>query len=89
MPDILRPVAARLAGIVVGALAAWLATKFGLMLSEQSKQALANGIIELIAIFLGAYALTHKAVSVKTNPADAATPTLADHGKVEQERLKQ
>lgn len=89
MPDVLRPIAARLAGIIVGALAAWLASKFGLVLSADDRQALVDGIIALLAIFVGAYALTHKAVSVKTNPADAASPTLAKHGEAEQARLKQ
>jgi len=83
MPDSLRPILARLIAILVAALATWLSQKFGVKLTDQDQQQL----VELV-IFMLVYALTHKGISSKTNPADAATTALAQQGKAEQRALK-
>jgi uncharacterized membrane protein len=89
MPYILRPIIARVVGIIVAALVTWLSTKFGITVSDDDKQKLADGIITLVTIFATTYVVTHQTVSVKTNPSDSASPRLAEHGQAEQARLKQ
>ncbi len=90
MPTFLRPIAARLAGVVVALLATWLASKFGVIIPEDTKGQITESTVVLImAVFTTIYALVHKAVSVKTNPADAASPSMAQEGKAEQKAMDQ
>jgi len=89
MPDWLRPVAPRIAGAIVAALVTWLAAKFGIIVPDEDKARLTDGIaILLMLIFTLVYALSHKAFSIKANPADAATSTLAAKGKADQHSLE-
>jgi hypothetical protein len=82
MPDFLRPVVARIAGALVAALVTWLASKYGVVIPEEAKGQLTEGTVAaMMTLFTVVYALVHKAVSVKTNPADAASPSLAEEGK--------
>ena len=89
MPDWLRPIVPRIAGAAVAAIVTWLAAHFGIIVPEEDKAKLTEGVtILLMLIFTVVYALTHKLVSVKANPADAATSTLAVKGKSDQHALE-
>lgn len=89
MPDFLRPVLARIAGALVGAVVTWLAAHFGIVVPEGAQVNLSeSAVIIMMTLFSIVYALVHKAISAKTNPADAATPTLADKGKTDQRVLE-
>lgn len=89
IPDWLRPVLPRVAGAIVAALVTWLAAHFGIVVPEEDKAKLTEGIVILLMlIFSLIYSLTHKLVSIKANPADAASPTLARAGKAEQHHLE-
>lgn len=79
IPDSIRPLLARLVGILVAYLAVWLAAHFNVVLSEDDKAKLTEGLVVLLI-----YSITHRLVSKKTNPADAATEKLAHKGKVSQ-----
>lgn len=88
MPDFLRPVVARLAGALVAALVTWLAGKYGIVIPEEAKGQLTEGTVAImLALFTAVYALVHRYVSMKTNPTDAATPSMAAEGKIEQKNL--
>jgi hypothetical protein len=85
MPDWIRPFAPRVAGAIVAAIVTWLAAKFGIIVPDEDKARLTDGIaILLMLIFTLVYALSHKMFSIKANPADAATSTLAAKGKTDQ-----
>lgn len=88
MIDFIRPILARVLGAWIAAACLWLAVHYNITIApdEQSKVVEA-GIIVLLAIFNTLYALIHRAISVKTNPSDAATPSLAAKGKSEQRTL--
>lgn len=89
IPDWLRPVAPRVAGALVAALVTWLAAHFGIIVPEEDKAKITEGVtILLMLIFTVVYALSHKLFSIKANPADAATSTLAAKGKVDQHSLE-
>lgn len=89
MPDWLRPIAPRVAGVAVAGLVTWLATHFGIIIPDEDKTKLTEGVtILLMVIFTLVYAMVHKAVSIKANPADAATSTLAMKGKADQHSLE-
>lgn len=88
MIDLLRPIFARIIGAIIGALAAWLAGRFGIVVPEETKGQLTQGAVALMLLVFGVvYSLVHKGVSVKTNPADAASPGLALKGKTDQHSL--
>lgn len=83
IPDSLRPFIARIAGIIVASLAVWLAAHFNIVLSENDKAKLTEGMVILTITVWGLiYAVTHRLTSKKSNPADAATTKLAHKGKV-------
>lgn len=88
MSDFLRPILARVLGAWIAAGCLWLAVHYNITIApdEQSK-VIEGGIIVLLAIFNTLYALIHKAISTKTNPADAASVPLAVKGKSEQRTL--
>lgn len=90
MPDILKVILARLIGAAVAGVATWLFAKYGILIPDEQKAQLTEAIVAaMMTIFTVVYAVVHKLASVKLNPADAATPTLAKHGEAEQARLKQ
>lgn len=85
MVDALRPILARLIGSLVAALATWLATRWGIQLDEGARGQLTAGLLSVaLGVFGVVYSLVHRAVSTRVNPADAATPALAEKGKQEQ-----
>lgn len=85
IPDWLRPVLPRVAGAVVAALATWLAARFGIVIPQEDRAKLSEDlVVVMMLIFSVVYALTHKLVSMKANPADAASPKLAAAGKIQQ-----
>lgn len=88
--ELFRPVLGRIVGSLVAALATWLEARFGWKLDPASQAQLSAGIlVTLMTTFSIVYALVHKAVSAKVNPADAATPAMAEAGKTEARALKQ
>lgn len=83
----LRPIAARLAAAVVGALVSWLTVK-GIDVPADTQQAWIEATVGLMLLVFGiVYALAHKLINRKLNPADAATPGLAKIGKMEQRAI--
>lgn len=81
MVDFIRPVLARIVGAVVAGVLTWLATKFGVVIpKETAGQLTENLVAAMLVMFSIIYALVHRAVSVKTNPTDAAQPDLARRG---------
>lgn len=85
--DFLRPILGRLIGSVVGAGAGWVASKWGTVVDANGVQQVTDaGVTLALGAFGIVYALVHKAVSAKINPADAATPKLVAEGKVDQKR---
>lgn len=83
--DFLRPILGRLIGSAVGAGAGYLASRFGTVVGADGVQQVTDaGVTLALGAFGVVYSLVHKAVSAKVNPADAATPKLAEKGKVEQ-----
>lgn len=87
MFEYLRPVLGRVIASIIASVAAWLTGKYGFDLDETAQRQITDGVLAaLLAVWGVVYALTHKAVSAKTNPADAATPKLAEQGKLDQRR---
>lgn len=85
--NFLRPVIARLAASVIGALVAWLAMK-GIDVPAETQQAWIEATVGLALLVFGiVYALVHKAISTKTNPTDAAAPSAVVAGREEQVSL--
>ena len=83
MPDELRPVIARLVGAVMPLLLLWVSHLLKIELPAGTTQ----GVVETSTVLL-IYLLTHRAVSAKTNPGDAATRRLAHVEKQENRQLK-
>jgi len=79
LPDWIRPVMARLVASAVAAGVAYLARKgIDIGLGEPGQAQLSEGVTSiLLGIGLAVYSLVHRAVSAKTNPTDAAAPTIA------------
>ena len=78
IPDWIRPVLSRVVGLVVASLVTWLATKYGIVVPESAKTQLTEtGVVALMAVFGTVYALVHRGVSIRTNPTDAAKPSVA------------
>ena len=74
MPDTIRPALARIIGAAAAAVAVWIMKHFGHDLSPDLQSAFGDiGVFVVFAV----YASVHKAVSVRTNPTDAASPALA------------
>lgn len=85
MPEAWRPIIGRLVAALVGSVAAWIEGRWGFKLDEDSRITLVNFIV-MLGTWGVTYALTHKAVNAKVNPADASTSKLAEQGKVDQRR---
>lgn len=78
MVDFLRPILARLVGSFVGALAVWFASKYGIIIPDEVKGELTQNAVALMLLVFGiVYSLVHRAVSVKVNPTDTASPAIA------------
>lgn len=84
MLDLFRPIAARVVGSLVGSVATWLAIKWGVQLDDGARGQLTDGIVSVgLAVFGVVYSLVHRTVSLKLNPVDAASPSLAQKSKQE------
>jgi hypothetical protein len=79
---LIRVLAPRLLGGVASAAAGWVFTK-----SHGAVQLDPTQMVELGTTMILTYGLSHTAVAAKINPAAAATPTLAEVGKVEQKEI--
>lgn len=76
MPDWIRPILGRIVGSMVAAAATWAASKWGVIIPDEAKgQLTQNAVTVMLFVFTTVYALTHKAVSIKTNPTDSAKPS--------------
>lgn len=74
--DWLKPYIARVAASLVAGLAAWLASKYGIVVPEEAKGQLTQAAVAVMMVVWGiVYAITHKVVNTKVNPTDAAKPT--------------
>lgn len=79
MPEFIRPVIARVAGWIIATLVTWLASRYGIIVPQETVDKLtAYGVIALMSMFTAIYALVHRAVSIKSNPTDAASPRLSE-----------
>ena len=88
MTDAIRPYLARIVGSVVGAVAVWLAGKYGVKLTGQTQAQLTDTSVSMLMLVFGiVYSVVHKATSSATNPADAATVALSAKGKADQHQL--
>lgn len=79
MPAFLRPIFSRIIGALVGGFAAYLAGK-GFTIDQQTIDA---SVTVLMTIFTIVYSLVHRAVDVKVNPKDIASPSKAAASKAE------
>lgn len=78
IPDKLRPVLARVIGVIVASAATALFRHLGHELTDDQKQTVSDlGVALILGVWGLVYAGVHKAVSVKTNPTDAAAPKIA------------
>jgi hypothetical protein len=79
LPDSIRPYFSKVVASIIILALVWLGVKFNIaILSDPKVQA---EIVLVVLTWLG-LATTHTAVSAKTNPGNAATPTLAGESKV-------
>lgn len=88
MPNTLRPILSRIAGLLVGTLCTWLLIRFKLDVPEEIKTLWT----ELLgALFVGGltYLATHFGIAIKVNPDDAASPHAAALGKAKQRQRKE
>lgn len=84
----LRPIIARLAAALIASLVAWLAAQ-GIDVPAETQTQLIEGTVGLMLLVFGVvYALVHKLVNRKVNPADAAAPVLAKAGQRQKAYLK-
>jgi hypothetical protein len=84
MPTFLRPLLSRLVASIVGALVAWLTTKYGISLDEETIQGL---IATMLGVFGVIYTIVHRLIDKKINPVDAASaPRAAASVAVEKSR---
>lgn len=76
LPDILRPVFSRVIAGAVASLAAYLQTKYEVVIDPDTK---ANLVVGALATFSVIYPIGHRLIDGlgKVNPGDAASKTLA------------
>jgi hypothetical protein len=79
IPDWIRPVWSRIVAAAVAAGVAYLTRKgIDLGLGDQAQTQLSEGLASvLLGVLLAVYSLAHRAISAKTNPTDAASPSIA------------
>jgi sulfite exporter TauE/SafE len=80
----LRVIVARLAGVLAGAIASYLASR-GINVASQD---ISTVIIELTSVFLTIYGLVHTATNARINPTAAASPTIAQEVHLELKSAK-
>jgi hypothetical protein len=69
----MRAIISRIAAVVVGALVVWLADAAGVHVSPEATAALTEGLTMLgIGLWMAAYAVAHKLIDRRINPADVA-----------------
>ena len=79
IPGSIRPVLARVvAALVAAGIAALARHGLELQLDESTRGTLTDlGVALILGVWGVVYAAVHKAISVKTNPTDAASPKIA------------
>lgn len=88
MPTWMRPLLPGVLGALVGAAAAWLASK-GIDLDKDTQaQIVEYLVLVILPVFGGVAATTHKIAAKKFNPGDAATTELVEEHKIEQKQLE-
>lgn len=85
IPDSLRPFLSRIIAGLVGTLAAYLETKFQIIVNPDTKAALVSGALGVFSII---YPITHRLLDKKINPGDAASSHLAVAEKVQVAEMK-
>lgn len=87
--DSLRPFLSRVIAALVSTLATWLLVHYGIDLDDATRHQLVDAIVGIIIpTFTVAYALAHKTLDKKLNPADSASKHLAVEGKAESTAIK-
>ena len=85
--DVLRPWLARVAAVLVSGFAGWLYTRFQID-TPANVQSILTTTVEVVAVMLGTYVITHISASKKINPEDAASTGAAKVGKAKQRQRK-
>lgn len=85
--DSLRPFLPRIIGNLVGAVCAWLFTKYGLKVSPETQQ-LVGEILLAVLTAMTVRDVTHRVASKRMNPTDAASKHLAVAGKEHREAIR-
>jgi hypothetical protein len=75
MPAILRPYLARLLAAWIAAASGWVASTVGVEISPDEQMAIFNAAL---GVGLTVYAVAHRLIDSRLNPADAASPTVAE-----------
>jgi hypothetical protein len=75
MPAIFRPYVARVLSAWIAAASGWAASVIGVEVSADEQALIFNAAM---GIGLTVYAVAHRLIDSKLNPADAASPSVAD-----------
>ena len=86
MMDFLRPYLSRILSAALAAGIGALVTKLGIDTTSVDQAQLAGALGTFLSLVI--YALGHKAIDKKVNPADTASKHLAVAGKIEAEQMK-
>jgi hypothetical protein len=79
MLNLIRPILARVVAALAGAFFAWLAARWKIDVDAATQAETVEAIVALmLAVWGVVYALAHKAINAWFNPADTATPALAN-----------
>lgn len=85
MSETLRPIFARAIAWLVATIVAVLNAKYGIIVPDNTQVALTAAIEA--SLWGLVYFIIHRFVSIKTNPGDAATPSMAKNEKNEQRAM--
>lgn len=67
---------------------AWLVMHFGIQMTVDQQQAVAENIVNIVTILIGVYAVSHKTLNKFINPGDTASSTLAKDDQTRKNVLK-
>jgi hypothetical protein len=75
MPAILRPYLARILAAWIAAASGWAASAIGVEVTPEEQMAIFNAAL---GVGLTVYAVAHRLIDSRLNPADAASPSVAE-----------
>jgi hypothetical protein len=89
MTDFIRLFLSRIIGGLVATFAAWLSTKWGIVIDADTQAQLITAIqVQFFVVFSIFYPIIHKWISSKINPGDAASGRRAAKEKAEVEVIR-